>query len=371
VISEGALRGYILEEVLAWLLRSSGYEVLTARDDGEPAPWKVLEVRNHGLVVRGRGAWHQADALGQFRYVPPFSLPIRLFVEAKFTRTKVRLSTVRNGHGVVHDVNENVTTTLSTHSGPRRIRTQYRYSYAIFSTSGFSRDAQEFALAHQISLVDLSVPDFRNLCDLVRTAAKDIHGAMLAMPPADLPTMHTIRTYLRGPLLNLWEEQAVMHPSVTAPLDTLANSLSSRSTMGLVLGFPAAPFVLGLASDDLHGFVRYALQHPTHSVRLRRLRRATPHPVWQIRPVEDPGAYALTFGLPEQVEAWILDQETSRSARTRVVKESMLSAMTLYWMDGDHAHTFQLRYATGEIIEQRAGDRESWRPPSSPQSPMG
>ena len=262
-------------------------------------------------------------------------------------------------------------TTVSTHTGPRRPRTQYRYSYAIFSTSGFSREAQEFALAHQISLVDLSVPDFRKLRDLVRTAAKDIHAALLAMPAADLPTMHKIRTYLRAPLLNLREEQAVMHPSVTAPLDTLANSLSSRSTLGLVLAFPAAPFVLGLASDDLSGFVRYALVHPTHSVRLRRLRQTAPHPVWQIRPQEAPGAYTLTFGLPEQVEAWILDQETSRSARTRAVKESMLSAMTLYWMDGDHAHTFQLRYATGEIIGQRADDRESWRPSSPPQPPMG
>ncbi|WP_307795389.1 hypothetical protein [Actinacidiphila acididurans] len=371
MIGEGALRGYILEEVLAWLLRSSGYEVLTAQDDGEQAPWKVLERGNHGLVVRGRGAWHQADTLGQFRYVPPFSLPIRLFVEAKFTRTKVRLSTVRNGHGVVHDVNENVMTTVSTHSGPRRPRTQYRYSYAIFSTSGFSRDAQEFALAHQISLVDLSVPDFQKLRDLVRTAAKDIHAAMLAMPAADLPTMHKIRNYLRGPLLNLREEPVVTDPKVTAPLDTLADSLRSRSTLGLVLAFPAAPFVLGLATDDLYGFVRYALQHPTHSVRLRRLSGARPHPVWQIRPLEDPAAYALTFGLPEQVEAWILDQETSRTPRTRVVKESMLSAMTLYWMEGDHAHTFQLRYTAGEIIEQRAGDRESWHPSSPLQSPMG
>ncbi|MFF1442043.1 hypothetical protein [Streptomyces sp. NPDC058295] len=352
MISEAALRGYILEEVLAWMLRSSGYEVLTGQDDQEQPPWKVLEERNHGLVVRGRGAWHQADTLGQFRYVPPFSLPVRLFVEAKFTQTKVRLSTVRNGHGVVHDVNENVMTTVTTNSGPRRPRTRYRYSYAIFSTSGFTQDAQEFALAHQISLVDLSMPDFRKLRDLVRAAAKAVHAAMDAMPAADLPTIHAIRNYLRRPLLNLWEEPVATDPSVTGPLDVLADSLRSRSTLGMVLAFPAAPFVLGLASDDLYGFVNYALRQPTHSVRLRRLRQAAPHPVWQIRPLEDPAAYALTFGLPEQVEAWILDQEAGNPSRTRWVKESMLSAMTLYWMDGEHAHTFQLRYAATELLER-------------------
>ncbi|MEU3550014.1 hypothetical protein ACH4UY_29115 [Streptomyces longwoodensis] len=360
MISEGALRGYLLEEVLAWLLRSSGYEVLTAQDDGEQPPWKTLEERSHGLVVRGRGAWHQADTLGQFRFVPPFSLPVRLFVEAKFTQTKVRLSTVRNGHGVLHDVNENVMTTIATHSGPRRPRTRYRYSYAIFCTSGFSQDAQEFALAHQISLVDLSVPDFAHLRDLVRTAAKDVHTAMQALPATDLPTVNEIRNYLRGPLLNLSRQPTATEPSVTAPLDVLAESLYSRSALGLILAFPAAPFVLGLASDDLYGFVHYALQHPTHSIRLRRLKQAGPHPVWQIRSENDPAAYALTFGLPEQVEAWILDQETTTSSRMRWVKESMLSAMTLYWMDGDHAHTFQLRYRPQEIIAQSTGDLTSW-----------
>src|SRR5690606_26207105 len=99
------LKGYLLEEAPAWLLRTSGYRLLTEADDTARPPWKVLEKRKHGLVVRGRGAWHQADALGEFPYVPPFSLPIRLFAEAKFTSPPVGLSVVRNGHGVVHDLN--------------------------------------------------------------------------------------------------------------------------------------------------------------------------------------------------------------------------------------------------------------------------
>jgi hypothetical protein len=345
VITEAALRGYLLEEVLAWLLRSSGYEVLTAQDDQDKKPWKVLEERNHGLVVRGRGAWHQADTLGQFRYVPPFSLPVRLFVEAKFTRNRVRLPTVRNGHGVVHDVNENVMTTVAVANGPRRPRTRYRYSYAIFSTSGFSRDAQEFALAHQISLVDLSMPDFAQLRTIVADTAEAVHAAMDAMTAAERPKTHEIRNFLRPLLLDLPTGPATTQPSVTAPLEALANSLTSRSTLGLILAFPAAPFVLGLASDNLYAFVDYARIHPTHAVRLQRLpHSAAPHPVWQIRPQAEPDAYTLTFGLPEQVEAWIIDQDAGTPSRTRWVKQSMLSAMTVYWMDGDHAHTFQLRY---------------------------
>lgn len=350
MIREAVLRGYLLEEVLAWLLRSSGFEVLTAQDDRDKPPWKVLEERKHGLVVRGRGAWHQADALGQFRYVPPFSLPVRLFVEAKYlTRQPVELPTVRNGHGVIHDVNEGVTTTLSAVSGPRRPRTRYRYNYAIFSTTGFTKDAQEYALAHQISLIDLSMPDFKKLRDQVWETAATLHGAIQATPVSERPRVYEMRKYLRGFLLDLGHEDVSLPDGIREPLDNLAEALRSRSTLGLILAFPAAPFVLGLASDDLYGFVNYAKAQPTHAVRLRRIDRTAPHPVWELRPVADPGAYALTFGLPERVEEWILDQDEGTPSRTRWVKSSMLSTMTLYWMDGEHAHTFQLRYEPGEL----------------------
>lgn len=182
VIGKGPLRGYLLEEVLAWLLRSSGFEVLTADDDKDKEPWKVLKKDKNGLLVRGRGAWHQVDALGQFRYVPPFSLPVRLFVEAKYlTTASVGLPTIRNGHGVIHDVNEGETTTLTV-PGTGRPRTRYRYSYAIFSTSGFSPEAQDYALAHQISLIDLSAPDFAVLRNLVKTTADTIHAVLEVTP---------------------------------------------------------------------------------------------------------------------------------------------------------------------------------------------
>src|SRR5690606_5568976 len=151
------LKGYLLEEVLAWLLRTSGYRLLTEADDTARIPWKVLETRNHGLVVRGRGAWHQADALGEFPYVPPFSLPIRLFAEAKFTSPPVGLSVVRNGHGVVHYLNAGDVTTLSNGAGPRRPRTRYHYSYSIFSTSGFTRSVMELVMALQMTLSAMSM----------------------------------------------------------------------------------------------------------------------------------------------------------------------------------------------------------------------
>ncbi|MER6784024.1 hypothetical protein ABT330_05080 [Streptomyces sp. NPDC000658] len=349
LIGKGPLRGYLLEEVLAWLLRSSGFEVLTADDDRDKEPWKVLKEDRNGLLVRGRGAWHQVDALGQFRYVPPFSLPVRLFVEAKYlTTTAVGLPTVRNGHGVIHDVNEGETTTL-TAPGAGRPRTRYRYSYAIFSTSGFSPEAQDYALAHQISLIDLSAPDFAVLRNLVKTTADTIHAVLEATPAFHRPKVRDLRRYLRGPLLDMDPGDVELPDAIRNPLDHLAHALHSRSQLGLVLAFPAAPFVLGLASEDLYAFVAYARERPTHAVRLRRINQAASHPVWELRSAEHPDAYALRFGLPERVEKWIVEQDEGMPARTRYVKRSMLSTMTLYWMHGEHAETFQLRYEPGEL----------------------
>ncbi|MFC9953299.1 hypothetical protein [Streptomyces prasinus] len=343
------LQGYLLEEVLAWLLRSSGYRLLTEADDTARHPWKVLERRKHGLVVRGRGAWHQADALGEFPYVPPFSLPIRLFAEAKFTSYRVGLAVVRNGHGVVHDLNEGVVTTLSNGAGPRRPRTRYHYSYAIFSTSGFTRDAQEFALAHQISLIDLSLPDFKPLCGLVKAAAKSVYDATKQMPPSQRPTVYEIRNYVRRHLLDMHEDPVPSSTSVTRPLDMLVADLQCLS-LGLVLAFPAAPFVLGLVSDDLQHFFRYAREHPTHAVRVRRSERKAGHPLWSLEPREG-RAYRLTFSLPEYVEDWILDQEEGTRSRTRWTARDLLSAITLYWVDEGHTHTFRLHYDPDEFRE--------------------
>ncbi|CAM5256445.1 hypothetical protein SALBM311S_03553 [Streptomyces alboniger] len=234
-------------------------------------------------------------------------------------------------------------------SGAGRPRTRYRYNYAIFSTSGFRPEAQDYALAHQISLIDLSAQDFAVLRNLVKTTADTIHAVLEVTPAAERPKVHEIRTYLRGPLLDMDAGDADLPDAIRGPLDYLAQALHSRSQLGLVLAFPAAPFVLGLASDDLYAFVDYARAHPTHAVRLRRINQAASHPVWELRSAEHPEAYALRFGLPERVEAWIVEQDEGMPSRTRYIKRSMLSTMTLYWMDGEHAQTFQLRYEPGEL----------------------
>lgn len=119
---QAVLRGYLLEEALAWLLRNSGYELLTDKDqDPEALDWD-----RGALVVHGRGADHQVDVLGNFALTPAFSLPIRMFLEAKYYSTPCSLPVVRSAHGVIHDVNKNFV-----HPAGSRPRRRYQYVYAL------------------------------------------------------------------------------------------------------------------------------------------------------------------------------------------------------------------------------------------------
>ncbi len=190
MISEAALKGYLLEEALAWVLHSSGYRLLVhkSQDPGE------LEDGRQGLCVKGRGAEHQVDVLGEFAVTPAFSLPIRLFLEAKFRRQACPLHVLRNAHGVIHDINENFGLTST-----RCVRKRYRYEYALFSTSGFTKEAQDFATAQLISTVNLSGESFVWLRESIEIAAKDLFALQKRLHMATFPVR-----WMRGSLREMF-----------------------------------------------------------------------------------------------------------------------------------------------------------------------
>ncbi|ADP83648.1 hypothetical protein [Pseudofrankia inefficax] len=312
--------------------------------------------------------------LGQFRYVPPFSLPIRLFVEAKFQARPIRMPVVRNGHGVVHDINENVVATspkgpkdkLTPGNGGRRVRSRYHYSYAIFSTSGFAATAIDYALAHQISLVDLSVPAFMPLRTAITGAAQAVDIVSKRLPKEKQPKVRDIRRYMRDHLNVSGHRSAgqELDSSIQDALRSLVRQLQHGGSLGLVLAFPEAPFVLGLVTDNLDRFIQYTLTHPAHRIWLRRDREETDgRHLWQLRPQDAPKAYVMTFTLPEQIESWILHDDEEIRRRAITVKRSLLNRITIYWSpaaseyghilpfvdDDDHIRTFQLEYSRENI----------------------
>ncbi|WP_083391104.1 restriction endonuclease [Parafrankia soli] len=350
------LRGYVLEEVLARLLHDSGYRLLVSETQDPEA----LKRGAHGLLVRGRGTDHQADVLGELTLPAPFSLPLRLFVEAKYRTMKTGLGDVRNAHGVIHDVNEHHSTASA---GSRAIpMRRYHYRYVLFSTSGFTRPAQQFALAQQISLVDLSSSGFSRLLGAVDHTAHELYNLARNSLVSPLP-LGQIRTALRL-AFNTWTDQEsdeieTEHPGETLdflrrasrarqadklnpaqreatalPRDRLA--LISAESAGqlsenLVFAFPSAPFVLALRPADLFALDAYVARHGVEiNVNIQFVTRRTVTGDWMIVPADGSRAFELQFSLPALLEDWLLYDERAVGRRARGIKADLLSSISLF-----------------------------------------
>lgn len=345
---EAVIRGYLLEECLAWLLRGSGYRLLVSADD-DPVE---LQAQGQELRVRGRGTSHQVDVLGELAFTPAFSLPVRMFLEAKFYSTPCRLDVVRNAHGVIDDVNENYATRRTGDGPPLR---RFHYTYALFSASGFATDAGQYALAQQISLVDLSLPTFAWLLKPIAHAAGRLYRRQQRFNIASFP-VSWLRVRLRD-LLGTVPAEDLPEIETGAPLFAaaaekvlvaLADALHVHQQTQLLLGFPAAPFVLALRAEDKAAFRSFATKHPSHPVYIRRTGGEDGE--WLASPMADEHAYQLAFTMPQQVEDWITANEVERVTRTRQIKVDLLSAITIY--DEDDAGeqlVYRLRYTPGSL----------------------
>lgn len=137
------VKGRIFEIIVKKLLEKNEYE--ECKPDGE-------QLDDNGRV-RGRGEWHQIDALGRWKYIIPFVYPIRLLCEAKCWDYPADLSVIRNFVGVLKDISENYFVEDGQNIDKRMLSKRYTDCGAIFSVSGFTSKAQRYAYAHNIFLV--------------------------------------------------------------------------------------------------------------------------------------------------------------------------------------------------------------------------
>lgn len=358
MITVEALRGYVLEELLATLLHASGYRLLVnARQDPD-----ALMHGKHGLLVRGRGTNHQADVLGELVLPTPFSLPIRLFVEAKYRRRmRTGLSDVRNAYGVVHDINEQYASLAARrHAVPMR---RYQYQYALFSATGFSRDAQQYALAQQISLIDLSGAAFADILLAADRTAEQMLAIADEYDIRSFPIGH-LRTTLRF-ALGTWTastpdfvqvEEAWKGRQIVEYIARLANQHSEnhdeqqtgapfaafaragadlavtarRFRQNLLLGFPTASFVLALRPDRPDALAEYASRYgPDIRVNIRFDTHGNPASDWVIQPANGAGDFELRFRLPNLLADWVLSSDGAAPLRARDLKSALLSSISI------------------------------------------
>jgi len=356
-LARDTLRGYVLEEVLAFLIRNTGYRLLVHKSQ-DP---EELDARGNGLVVMGRGAVHQVDVLGELAWIPAFTYPLRLFVEAKFRNTKTGIDTVRELVATLLDVNQNNMPQLTRQFGQvPQLRAKYQYVGAVFSTSGFSEPAMDMALAHGISLIDLTVPELDPVLSGITTVADNILKAFVRTSTVNgeesepVPEDNGVERgeFIAALRRALRRRLGTEPPNVPANLEALVERISptldpivrvARHHDELFVGMANGPFMLVMSAREPASFLSYSTQHPTHEIEIRWTKRQHEGRVWSIHPLGDQHAYSLSLGLPELLGDWIFSQRDVREA-AMMVKEQFFSNITVYHHSQERDLLVRLRF---------------------------
>lgn len=247
--SKEQLKGVILEEIVLYLLQKSGYDTVL-----EPGNDPTIVSTAAGLAVRGRGCLHQIDAIADFTMRPPFSHPSRLLVETKCydPGRPVGLAVIRNGAGVLKDVNEYWT---EAHGARKR----FHYQYAVVSTSPFTREAQAYAFAQDVYLLPLGASAYLGslLVAIDRAAAAMLDAAALqtylktmgAETKAASVSIAEVRSILRHLLQPLPERGFVPRLDITAALEMVFRSMHHLGALFVGVLAGGIPLLLAPASD--------------------------------------------------------------------------------------------------------------------------
>jgi hypothetical protein len=352
-ITSDSLRGYILEEVLAYLISGTGYRLLVHPDQD---PDNLIR-RGNGLGVKGRGSDHQADVLGELLWIPAFTFPLRLFVEAKFRDGRTGINTVSSAVGVLLDINQRNLIERDVGKFPRC----YRYEYALFSTSGFSSRAIDMAITHQISLIDLSGDEFSDLRSEVTRSAEALtswvdkgYDLQRVEPVRRGRFVSAVRNTLRREL-GTWPTSVPPHQDQDIPMDYQALSPAigvARRYRELFIAMADGPFMLLLNERTPGEFINYANRHRWHAIEINWSKQENQGRTWTITPSENRGAYTITFRLPDRLADWIFARPDLSRRRALQIKETYFSDITVYRHVEGEDYLYRLEYNRRSLTER-------------------
>jgi hypothetical protein len=321
------------------------------------SPRPGLQRGHSGLEAQGRGTWHQLDALCDWDHSPAFIYPLRLIVEAKCYKASapIQVSVVRSALGVLTDVSENYFTFAvpdGTVQGPR-----YNYVSAIFSTSGFTKGAVEFAVAHQIFLIQYEdVPAIAPVIDAIR-ALDEEHFVSL-----EKGAISESRTLLRAELQNapppepgalkFLTPKGVQH--ISGPVRTSTSQIRG-SYFGMVQG--RWPIHL-LRNEPLPELAFRGRDNVPCKVRL--LEGHT----WVFEPlnteVGSPQWFTLEFSLPWQIASLVEEEGDDRVGMANI-KQEHFSYIDITGLIGDVRRNIRLQLDRDWIrdyVERENGRRK-------------
>ncbi len=351
-IQKATLKGYLLEEALAYLIRNAGYKLIVDKSQ-DP---RELKTRGCGLVVVGRGGVHQADVLGQLEWIPAFTFPIRLFLEAKFRKKKTGIDVVRGAVGIIDDLNQNYS--------PIReggiLMNRYTYTYALFSTSGFTIDAIKMAIAHKISLIDLSDECFDDLRNVIDECAQEIFSRFFEHTDRTFNQIGTTNLFIKQLRIYVRKELETWPENIENPLGDMEtferriipylNSFFDviRSYNEFYVAMANGPFLLILKDIEPNAFYEFVRQRPKHKITITWNPDTNERHKWYIRPAEDDlPNYTLTFTLPNILAEWIFNN-ANPEAQAISAKSQYLSNIYIYRLSEERDELYRLMYSYDE-----------------------
>ncbi|EGQ7800620.1 restriction endonuclease [Vibrio parahaemolyticus] len=158
-LQRSKLKGYLFEIAVSKLLSENDY--ISIENEVE----NRIRVDRDGFVeFKGRGGWHQIDCPFDYGNNIPFVNPIRLLVEIKCYQKRIQKDQIREYIGVIKDIQENYI--VETHQDI--FSNRYNEIGVFVSASGFSKEAEMLAFAHNIKTISYeNVELIRSIVDQI------------------------------------------------------------------------------------------------------------------------------------------------------------------------------------------------------------
>lgn len=343
-------RGYLWEVIIERLIKVNGYDIVSQSNGDD-----IIQ-GNNGLRVRGRGGEHQFDSLGEFKITPPFMFPMRLFVEAKFydENRKVQIDKIRMAVGILQDINTNYST-VTIPNNQLSLLKKYDYHYVLFSTSGFTKDAQKMALAHRIKIIDIGFSKIKELKILIEEIVDELDSKFSDSKdeiPSDwfnrfknefrdfinnqkyrsnnqeyLSDLEQLsRVYEKLILEEFGAEEMFLYLIKGNNFEEASKKLKDLTDIirnySLYIASINSSQVIALAPDNDHVFRECLKRKPHQEVSITWNGKED----WTIRPSD--GSYRLTFRLPELFVRELASNLQNIEEEAMNLKESKLSRMS-------------------------------------------
>ena len=189
---------------------------------------------------------------------------------------------------------------------------KYNYNYAIFSTSGFTGDAQRLALAHKIRLIDLSSGYYQWIRDFINQIVDEwFFSYSISGDDISSDDFNNFKEKFSSRINNLSYDQLYRWLDFDN-LQSVADEfvLAVQNVGSIYIASTKSSQIIALIPDDDKEFRDSLLKNPHQEVTITW--NENENDVWIIRPTGNYDQYRLTFQLPSIIREYIFKNSVNQ-----------------------------------------------------------